>query len=745
MAKYSGPMHVPNKRTKKPQGAPKRAISAFLSFSQLMRPEIRGQYPNLKNTDVSSVLAQKWHEASEEEKRPHIERELRDREKYHEDMAAWKEGEVLRLAEEAGQAVSSERERLKGSPSGYASQDPSSSLWAAMIDVNGSSACETGSSGPPLYDEAMVGFWDTEMEGGDNQFGCSTGSEKSSEKGERTSRPRFSPPSSGALSFHQGSSNVLKAVKKETPLTGAKKSKEQRLAKRAKVSKESPNDTGVPHLSTASHTNLPLTAQQLEIQQRRLQQQHQYQMYQQHLLNQKHKGEKAKEESTHGQNQPRDTLSSSYGHGHASSRVMSSAGSIMEGGRLHSQAEAMRMQALDGTQHQLQLQKQQASYQGTQRSHIQQAPLPWPFGLSGFAGALDQQSLAQYPPTVMQPGMAYAPPIAAYTVDPYFSQPYGQLQYPASTYGYGLIDGIERYFYDAPAPQAPPQPQRHSTQGPESSSSRTSHSLCQSQLDGLTPLKADNVYENIPPKSMAPTSSNNNNNNQSHNNHISNNNSHSSNNSNSNKGVSSDPTSATSSSSSQSMRSFQFDEQDKFCVMQTLMAVHRASASRAGDSETLRSLDRMQMSQGNGQGGGGVQVSGSGGNQGNVGPGLGLGPPLPVRYLQDVEVQGTKEFSTLQDAGIRSSALRGDSQEQNKEDTHSAASSTGSGGGGGGQCCPLSVMQQERQNQAERQQLKDRQKKQMQDMLQLQEREQAEQIEEHSFSMVSASIDRAGT
>ena len=168
------------------------------------------------------------------------------------------------------------------------------------------------------------------------------------------------------------------------------------------------------------------------------------------------------------------------------------------------------------------------------------------------------------------------------------------------------------------------------------------------------------------------------------------------------------------------------------------MAVHRASASRAGDSETLRSLDRMQMAQGNGQSSG--QGSGQGGGMsslGSVGPGLGLGPPLPVRYLQDVEVQGAKEYSTLQDI----SSVHG-SQDKNKEDTHSGGSS---GSGGGGQCCPLSVMQQERQNQAERQQLKDRQKKQMQDMLQLQEREQAEQIEEHSFSMVSASIDRAGS
>ena len=58
-------------------------------------------YPDLKNTDISGVLAQKWHNASEEEKRPHLERELREREKYHEDMAQWKEEEQKRQLDAA--------------------------------------------------------------------------------------------------------------------------------------------------------------------------------------------------------------------------------------------------------------------------------------------------------------------------------------------------------------------------------------------------------------------------------------------------------------------------------------------------------------------------------------------------------------------------------------------------------------------------------------------------------------------
>ena len=91
MESYQGPMHVPNKRLKKPAGAPKRAMSAFLSFSRTMRPEVRAQYPDMKNTDISGLLAKKWHQASEEEKKPYLVKELKEREKYHEDMGKWKQ------------------------------------------------------------------------------------------------------------------------------------------------------------------------------------------------------------------------------------------------------------------------------------------------------------------------------------------------------------------------------------------------------------------------------------------------------------------------------------------------------------------------------------------------------------------------------------------------------------------------------------------------------------------------------
>ncbi|CAM5999343.1 unnamed protein product [Sphagnum balticum] len=73
-----------------------------------MRQAVRLQYPTLKNTDISSVLAQMWRDAPDVVKRPHLERELQERQKYHEDMGRWKEAEFERSAlQDLGSAHSS--------------------------------------------------------------------------------------------------------------------------------------------------------------------------------------------------------------------------------------------------------------------------------------------------------------------------------------------------------------------------------------------------------------------------------------------------------------------------------------------------------------------------------------------------------------------------------------------------------------------------------------------------------------
>eukprot|EP00521_Asterionellopsis_glacialis_P010547 CAMPEP_0195293330 /NCGR_PEP_ID=MMETSP0707-20130614/12175_1 /TAXON_ID=33640 /ORGANISM="Asterionellopsis glacialis, Strain CCMP134" /LENGTH=370 /DNA_ID=CAMNT_0040354015 /DNA_START=214 /DNA_END=1326 /DNA_ORIENTATION=- len=88
---YTGPWQVPSKRTRKDPSAPKRPMSAFLFFSQGMRQKLKAENPDLKNTQISCLLGKRWKTASEDERRPHIERERKEREEYKKNIADWRE------------------------------------------------------------------------------------------------------------------------------------------------------------------------------------------------------------------------------------------------------------------------------------------------------------------------------------------------------------------------------------------------------------------------------------------------------------------------------------------------------------------------------------------------------------------------------------------------------------------------------------------------------------------------------
>ena len=564
MSKYTGPMHVPNKRIKKLEGAPKRAMSSFLSFSQLMRSEIRQQYPNLKNTDVSSVLAQKWHEASDEAKRPHIERELKDREKYHKDMARWKAEESDRVAASKAQTAADLIATEDTALFQYAttSQSTTPSLWAAMIDVNESSGFGSHS---PLFDESMDGFWDTDGDGDSDQINdllCVAPTVKTTQQ--------ISPI----------------AYSGDDPLYEDRVSKSQRLVKYAKNRKLSEFQT-----QPLAQSSVIPTARQAEVQQKRQQQQQQYQMYQLHILHQKQKFEQCKDDP--GNRPGASTVEATLvrnAEERRGTRGISSAVSIVEGGRLHSQAQAnQRMSGLD-----INAKFHNSAYQGTQRPSVLR-PHEWPPGLYGLMSGTPSST----------PGLP---------------------QY--SNYGGAFNKNVQdRFLYEA-------QP------------------ALQPAIIASQPFQGSN---------------------------------------------SSDTLSLMKGNCAQPMRSFQFEEQDQLSVMQTLMAVHRATASKAGDCESIRSLDRMQLvQQGRGHGQSGTQSG-----------------------------EGTGSMSLKQ--GDRAVSVQ-----------HRVAVLSDSS-----KCAPLSVQQQERQNQTERRQLTDRQSKQMHEMLLLQEREQVELRQEHSSSMVSASHERS--
>jgi len=105
MAFYSGPMQVPNKRAKKPLGTPKRATSAFSTFSQAHRAHVKQQYPDLKGNELAGKLTDMWRDLSEEEKKRFTDLELAERRRYQEDMRVFREKQDLAEKETSANAA----------------------------------------------------------------------------------------------------------------------------------------------------------------------------------------------------------------------------------------------------------------------------------------------------------------------------------------------------------------------------------------------------------------------------------------------------------------------------------------------------------------------------------------------------------------------------------------------------------------------------------------------------------------
>jgi hypothetical protein len=88
---YTGPWKVPaTKRINKDPKAPKRPMSAFLSFSNTKRSYVKNKHKDAKNAEVSRILAQMWKDADAEEKKIFVDEEFRLRQEYKLAMSEWK-------------------------------------------------------------------------------------------------------------------------------------------------------------------------------------------------------------------------------------------------------------------------------------------------------------------------------------------------------------------------------------------------------------------------------------------------------------------------------------------------------------------------------------------------------------------------------------------------------------------------------------------------------------------------------
>ncbi|CAB9530513.1 Nuclear autoantigen Sp-100 (Fragment) [Seminavis robusta] len=106
---YTGPWKVPatKARSQKDPNAPKRPMSAFLSYSNSKRAAVKAQNPEIGNAEVSRILAKMWKEAPEEERKIHIDKEFELRQQYKSAIAIWRQN-----ADDELKAVRKKREDI---------------------------------------------------------------------------------------------------------------------------------------------------------------------------------------------------------------------------------------------------------------------------------------------------------------------------------------------------------------------------------------------------------------------------------------------------------------------------------------------------------------------------------------------------------------------------------------------------------------------------------------------------------
>ncbi|CAM9398979.1 unnamed protein product [Ectocarpus fasciculatus] len=77
------------KRAKKDKDAPKGAMSAFMQFSQATRAQVKADNPELKITEISKVLGEKWGKLDETQKRPYQDKADEDKARYKREKDAY--------------------------------------------------------------------------------------------------------------------------------------------------------------------------------------------------------------------------------------------------------------------------------------------------------------------------------------------------------------------------------------------------------------------------------------------------------------------------------------------------------------------------------------------------------------------------------------------------------------------------------------------------------------------------------
>lgn len=94
--KYLQPKQKKRKRVKE-VGEPKRAMTAFMFFSNTTRSEVVKVHPELKIGGIAKILGEKWNNMNEEEKAPYQEMTNKDRERFAAESEIFKANKLAKL------------------------------------------------------------------------------------------------------------------------------------------------------------------------------------------------------------------------------------------------------------------------------------------------------------------------------------------------------------------------------------------------------------------------------------------------------------------------------------------------------------------------------------------------------------------------------------------------------------------------------------------------------------------------
>jgi hypothetical protein len=84
------PVPVKKSRTKKDKDAPKRALSAYMFFSQDNREKVKSENPAATFGEIGRILGAKWKEMSDAQKQPYNDMADRDKARASTEKTAYK-------------------------------------------------------------------------------------------------------------------------------------------------------------------------------------------------------------------------------------------------------------------------------------------------------------------------------------------------------------------------------------------------------------------------------------------------------------------------------------------------------------------------------------------------------------------------------------------------------------------------------------------------------------------------------